>query len=86
METFSLNTPINLPEEGKWLLAVTSVEATNSVFQITDESNSFSISTPSHWNSGDGDELVGKLKEILELRYENDIKLHVGEDRKKEIK
>ena len=32
METFSSNHTINLPEEGKRLLAVISFEATNSVF------------------------------------------------------
>ena len=47
METFSIDPPINLAEEGKCLLAVTSFQATNSVFHIVDESNSFSISTPS---------------------------------------
>ena len=43
METFSFNPPIKLSEEGKWLLAVTSFEATNSVFKITDENNRFSV-------------------------------------------
>ena len=32
LETFSFSPPINLAEEGKWLLAVTSFEATISVF------------------------------------------------------
>ena len=41
METFSFSTPLNLVEEGKSLLAATSFEATNSVFNITDENNSF---------------------------------------------
>ena len=36
MQTFSFNPPINLVEEGKWLLGVTSFEFTNSVFIITD--------------------------------------------------
>ena len=39
METFSFNIPINLVEEGKCLLGVTSFEATNSVFNITNENN-----------------------------------------------
>ena len=43
METFSFNPPINRAEEGKWLLAVTSFEATISVFNTSDENNSFSI-------------------------------------------
>ena len=41
METFSFNPPISLVEEGKWLLGVTSYEATNSVFKINHENNSF---------------------------------------------
>ena len=41
MQTLSFNPPINLVEEGKWLLAVSSFEATKSVFIITDENKSF---------------------------------------------
>ena len=41
MQTFSFNPPINLAEEGRWLLAVTSFETKNSVFNVTDETNSF---------------------------------------------
>ena len=77
MENFSFNPPINLAEEGKWLLAVTSFETTNSVFNITKENNSFSISTPGHWSSEDGEELINELNKLLELRSENDIELHV---------
>ena len=36
---FSLNPPINLVEEGKWLLGVSSFECTNSVFNINNENN-----------------------------------------------
>ena len=36
IETFSFSPTINLFEEGKWLLGVTSFEATNSVVNITD--------------------------------------------------
>ena len=36
MESFSFPPPINLSEEGKRFLAVTSFEATNSVFKRTD--------------------------------------------------
>ena len=49
METFSFSTPILTFAEGKWSLAVTSFDATNSVFHITDEISSFSISTPGNW-------------------------------------
>ena len=41
MQTFSFNPPKLLIEEGKWLLAVTSFETTNSVCNITDENNFF---------------------------------------------
>ena len=43
MQTFLSNPPINGFEEGKWLLGVASFEATNFVFNITDENNSFPI-------------------------------------------
>ena len=48
-QNFSFNPPINLVEEGKWLLAVSSFECTNSVFNITNENNSFSIIVPGHY-------------------------------------
>ena len=51
IETFSFKPPINMAEEGKWLLAVSRFEATNSVFDITYENNSFSFTTPGHWYS-----------------------------------
>ena len=47
-QTFSFYRPINLVEEGKWLLGVSSYECTNSVFNITNENNSFSIIVPGH--------------------------------------
>ena len=50
IETVSFNLPLNLSEEGKWLLAVTSFEATNSVFNKIVENNSFSITILGHWD------------------------------------
>ena len=50
MQTFSFNPPIIFVEKGKWFLGVTSFELTNSLSNITDENNSFSISAPGHWN------------------------------------
>ena len=41
-ETFSYNPRINLSAE-EWKLAITSFEATKSVFETTDENKSFSI-------------------------------------------
>ena len=43
MENFYFSPPINSIEQGKWLLAVTSSEATNSLSIKTNENNSFSI-------------------------------------------
>ena len=74
---------MNPVEEGKWLLGVISFECTNSVFNLTVENNSFSILAPDHWNSEDGEEPINKLIELLELRSENDIKLHVKEVRRR---
>ena len=85
MKTFSFNPPINLPEEGKWLLARTSFDGTNFVFEITDEDNSFSVSTPSYWTPEDGEELIIELKKLLELASANDIKLNVKEVEKKKF-
>ena len=77
MGTFSINPPINLVEEGKWLLGVTSFEAANSVFNISDENNNFSTSTKGHWNSEDSEELINELNILLELWFQNGIVLHV---------
>ena len=81
MQTWSFNPPINLVEEGKWLLGVTSFECKNCVSNITNENNSFSISTPSHWNSEDDEELINELNKLRELRSEDDIELHAVEVR-----
>ena len=51
MQTFSFIPPINLLEEGKWLLGVSSFECTNSVFNITNENSSFSIIIPGHYQT-----------------------------------
>ena len=46
MEDFSFNPSINVSEERKWMLAVTSFGLTGSISNITEENNSFSFSTP----------------------------------------
>ena len=66
-QTFSFNFPINLSEEGKWLLAVTSFEFTNSVFNVTNQNNSFLITIPGHWNYDDAEQLFTELNNFLEL-------------------
>ena len=62
MQTFSFSPPINLVEVGKWLLAVTSFEATNSVFNIMNENISFSITTPGHWNFKTAEKTIDEVK------------------------
>ena len=77
IERFAFSPPTNLVEDGKWLLAVTSFEATNSVFIIIDKNNSFSITLPGHWNSKCIGKSFDEQIEFLELRSQNDIKFHV---------
>ena len=62
METFSFSPPNNLFEERKWLLAVTSFEATSSLFSVSHENNKFSITAPGYWSSRGGAEAVFKLQ------------------------
>ena len=83
MQTFSFSPPKNLFEEGKWFLAVTSFETTNSVFKKTDENNSFSISTPGHLISGSAEKTIDELNKLIDLRSQNDIELPVEQVRKK---
>ena len=85
METFSFNPPINLAEESKWLLAITSFETTNSVFNIIDENNFFSKTLPSYWNIKSAEKFIDELNKLLDLRSQNDIDLHVEQVRKKGI-
>ena len=83
MEVFSISPSKNLSEEERWLQAVTNSEARNSVFNIFNENNNFSITTPSHWTSGDGEENINKLNKFLELKSENDMEVHVKEVEKR---
>ena len=82
IETFSLSPPINFLSE-KWSVAVTYFEATVFLSNITNENNSYSVSTPGHWNCNDCEELIKKINKLLELRSQNDIELHVDEVGKK---
>ena len=70
-------------EEGKWLLAVSSFECTNSVFNITNENNSFSIIIPGHYQNKSDEETIDELNKLLELRSQNGIELHVEQVRKR---
>ena len=79
-QTFSFNPPINLVEEGKWLLAVSSFECTNSVFNISNENNSFSIIIPGHYQTDFAEKMINDLNKLLELKS---LELHVDEVRKR---
>ena len=80
MQTFSFNPPINLFEEGKWFLGVSSFECTNSVFNITNENNSFSIIIPGHYETDFAEKNFNDLNNLLELKSSE---LHVKEVRKR---
>ena len=67
METFSFNPPITLIGEEKWLLGMTSFEATNSVFNITNENNSFSITIPGQWDSKSAEKFFDELNNYKSL-------------------
>ena len=82
-QTFSFNPPINLIEEGKWLLGVSSFECTNSVFNITDKNNSFSIIIQGHYENKSDEKTIDELNKLLELWSQNGIELHVEQVRKK---
>ena len=80
MQTFSFNPPINLVEEGKWLLAVSLFECTNSVFKITNENISFSIIIPCHYQTEFAEKMISDLNTLLKLKS---LELHVEKVRKR---
>ena len=79
-QTFSFKPPINLIEEDKWLLAVSSFECTNSVFNITDDNNSFSIIIQGHWETEFTEKIINEINRLLELSF---LESHVNEVRKR---
>ena len=80
MQTFSFNPSINLVEEGKWLITVSSFECTNSVFNINNENNSFSIIIPGHYENESAEKTIDNLNNFLELKS---LELHVDEVKKR---
>ena len=64
MQTFSFNPPINLVEEGKWLMPVSLFDCTNSVYNITNENNSSSIVIPGHYQTESAEKTIDELKKI----------------------
>ena len=79
-QTFSFTPPISLIEEDKWLLAVSSFECTNSVFNITDDNNSFSIIMPAHWETEFAEKIIDEVNGLLNLKT---LDLNVNEIRKR---
>ena len=65
------------------MITVASFETIGSVFNINHENNSFSITLPGYCSSQGGQKAIKKLRELLDLREENDIKQHVDEVRKR---
>ena len=55
-------------------------DCTNSVFNITDENNSFSINIPGYWQTKSAEKTIDELKKLLEL---DSVELHVKEVEKK---
>ena len=83
MQTPSFNPPLKLVEEGKWLLAVNSFECTNSVSNLTNENNSFSITIPGQWESKCAEKNIEELNKLLDHTFQNGFELHVEQVRKK---
>ena len=82
-QTFSFNSPLNLIEEGKWLMAVSLFDCTNTVFNITNENNSFSIIIPGHYQNESDEKKINDLNKLLEL---TSLELHVEEVKKRGTK
>ena len=83
VETFSFNRSLNLIEEGKWLLGVTSLECTSSVFNITNDNKSFSIIIGDHYQTEFAEITIDDLNKLLELKS---LELHVKEVKKRKNK
>ena len=79
-QIFSFNPPRKLVEEDKWLLAVSSFECTNSVFNITNENNNFSIIIPGHYQNKSDEGTINDLNNLLELKS---LEVHVEEVKKR---
>ena len=67
--TFSFNPPITLVEEGKWLTGVTLFQCTISVFNMTNEDNSFTTTIPGHWQTKSDEKTIDELNKLSELRH-----------------
>ena len=68
MQTFSFNPPLNLIEEGKWLLGVIFYERSNIVFNKTKKNNSFRVTIPCHWNLNSAQKTFEELTKPIDPR------------------
>ena len=59
---------------------MSSLECTNSVFNLTNENNSFSIIIPGHYETESAEKMINDLNKLLELKS---LELHVEEVRKR---
>ena len=59
---------------------MTSLECKNSVFNLTNENNSFSIIIPRHYQTESAEKTIDELNKLFELRS---LELHVKEVRKR---
>ena len=59
---------------------MSSLDCTNSVFNIIDENNSFSITIPGHWQNKSAEKTIDEKNKLLEL---SSLELHVHEVRKR---
>ena len=80
MPTFSFPSPINLIGEGKWLLGVSSFECTTSVYNITNDNNSFSVIIPGHYKIESDGKTNDEINILFRLKF---LELHVKEVRKR---
>ena len=73
METFSLSSRIILFEAGRWQKAVNSFRAITSVFNLTDENNTFSFTSPGQRFPPRSVGNVEGVKKLIQLRSQKDI-------------
>ena len=62
---------------------MSSLECTNSVLNITNENNSFSVIIPGHYQNKSDEKTIDELKKLLKLRS---LELHVKEVQKRGTK
>ena len=62
------------------VLGVSSLEYTKSVFNITDQKNSFSFIIPGHYPTEFAEKSINDINKLLELKS---LELHVKENRKR---